>query len=172
MANAKIETTNGRGYWLMKSEPEALSIEMLKKKRSHYWDGVRNYQARNYMRDDMQVGDSVIFYHSSAEPSGVAGIAKVSRLAYPDFTQWDKKSAYYDPKSSKAEPIWHMVDVAFVEQFPRVITREELAGNVKLHGMKLWTHRRLSIIPLSKGEFTEIVRLARKAVSARKPARK
>ena len=110
-------------YWLMKSEPEDLSIDDLREKKRHYWDGVRGYQARNFMRDDMRVGDLVIFYHSNATPPGPVGVAKVMSLPYPDFTQWNTKHKYFDPKSSKEKPIWYMVDVAFVKKFHRLIPR-------------------------------------------------
>ena len=147
----------------MKSEPEDLSIDDLKARKRWHWDGVRNYEARNYMRDGMRVGDLVIFYHSSAEPSGPAGVAKVASLPYPDFTQFDKNSKYFDPKATKESPRWVMVDVEYVKRFPRTVTREELKKERGLKGMKLWTHSRLSIIPLSKQEFETIVRLGTRA---------
>ena len=106
-----------KNYWLMKSEPNTYSIDDLKKDAKTIWDGVRNYQARNFMMRDMQVGDTVLFYHSSADPSGVSGIAKVSRKALPDPTQFDKKSKYYDPKSTKEKPRWYCVEVSYQEKF-------------------------------------------------------
>lgn len=146
----------------MKSEPEALSILDLKKKKRWHWDGVRNYAARNYMRDGMRIGDMVIFYHSSADPSGPAGIAMVDSLPYPDFTQFDTQSPYYDPKAIKEKPIWYMVDVAFVKQFSRVITRDELRASHDLSDMLLWKRNRLSITPLTDKEFNTIEKLAKK----------
>jgi predicted RNA-binding protein with PUA-like domain len=147
----------------MKSEPDALSIDDLKIKKRWYWDGVRNYEARNYMRDKMQVGDMVIFYHSSVNPAGPAGIAKVTSLPYPDFTQFDKKSKYFDPKATKERPIWHMVDVSFVRKFKRLISREELKLEQELSNMILWKKSRLSITPLTQKEFDKIVQLGNKA---------
>lgn len=144
----------------MKSEPSEFSIDDLKTKKTHHWDGVRNYEARNFMRDGMHLGDLVIFYHSNANPSGPAGIAKVASAPYPDFTQWDKESKYLDPKGSKEKPIWFMVDVCFVKRFHRTITREELKAVKKLSNMQLWKRNRLSIIPLTKEEFKTIADLA------------
>ena len=148
-------------YWLMKSEPDELSIEGLEKIKCSPWTGVRGYQARNFMRDEMQVGDGVIFYHSSVVPAGPAGIAKVSSLPYPDHTQFDKKSKYFDLKATKEKPIWIMVDVTFVKQFPRVITREEMKKVPALSHMKLWKYVRLSITPLTKKEFDTIAKMGK-----------
>ncbi len=146
----------------MKSEPDEVSIDDLKRLKRHHWDGVRGYQARNFMRDDMQQGDMVIFYHSSCVPPGPVGIAKVASLPYPDHTQFDERSKYFDPKSKKESPTWIMVDVSFVKKFKKQITREELANVVALKGMMLWTHNRLSIIPLSKKEYDTIVGMGEK----------
>lgn len=151
-----------QGFWLMKSEPNEFSITALEQKKTHYWDGVRNYEARNFMRDKMHIGDLVVFYHSNADPSGPAGIAKVASSPYPDFTQWDKKSKHYDPKASKEKPIWYMVDISFIERFPHIISREELKATPKLQHMQLWKRNRLSITPLTKAEFDEIIRLNKK----------
>ena len=150
-------------YWLMKSEPDEVSIDDLQRLERHHWDGVRGYQARNFMRDDMREGDMVIFYHSSVTPAGPAGIARVACLAYPDFTQWDKKHKYYDPKASKEKPIWYMVDVMFVKKFSELVPRATLAAAPSLKNSMLWTHNRLSIIPLSKKEYDTIVRLGEKS---------
>ena len=109
-------------FWLMKSEPDVFSIDMLQIKKKSGWDGVRNYQARNYMRDDMKIGDMVLFYHSSCEIPGIAGLAKVSLNSIPDPTQFDPKSDYFDPKATKDKPRWFMVEVEFVEKFTNVIT--------------------------------------------------
>lgn len=146
-------------YWLMKSEPDELSIDALKKLGRSPWTGVRGYAARNYMRDQMHVGDLVIFYHSSATPAGPAGIARVASLPYPDFTQFDATSEYYDPKAVKTKPTWIMVDIAFVKRFARTITRDELRAVPALSNMKLWKQSRLSISPLTKKEFDKIVAL-------------
>jgi predicted RNA-binding protein with PUA-like domain len=146
-------------YWLMKTEPDTFSIDDLRKKGKAPWDGVRNFQARNFMRDQKK-GDLILFYHSSCETPGVAGLARVSRESHPDFTAWDKKSAYYDPKSTPEKPIWFMVDVEFVEKFPRVVTLEELRANPFFEGMILLKRGRLSVQPVGETHFQEIVRLA------------
>jgi predicted RNA-binding protein with PUA-like domain len=143
----------------MKSEPSEFSIDDLKKKKKHHWDGVRNYQARNFMRDHMQSGDLVIFYHSSAEIIGPAGIAKVVSLPYPDHTQFDTHSKYFDPKATKQKPIWYMVDVGFVKRFKEVLPRETLKSIPALKDMVLWKRNRLSITPLTKEEFEVITKL-------------
>lgn len=140
-------------YWLMKSEPEVFSIDNLKKDKTTWWEGVRNYQARNFMKD-MQIGDEVLFYHSNAEPPGVAGIAKVSKLAEPDPAQFDKKSEYFDPKATKEKPIWFCVQVAYVEQFKEVVSLAELRENEKLADMLvLQKGSRLSVQPTDKKHF-------------------
>lgn len=146
----------------MKSEPEVFSIDDLNKKKKWYWDGVRGYQARNYMRDDMKVGDMVIFYHSNAQPAGPAGVARIVRASYPDHTQFDASSQYFDPKATKEDPRWFMVDVAFVKKFSQTISRDELKKVTALKGLMLWTHSRLSITPLTKNEFTIIEKLGEK----------
>lgn len=141
-------------YWLMKSEPDVFSIDDLKKKKKSGWDGVRNYQARNYMRDDMKLGDLVLFYHSSCEIPGVAGLAKVSKTSHPDPSQFDSKSEYYDPKATKEAPRWFMVEVEFVEKFPQVITLATLKDTKGLDKMPLVQKgSRLSINPVSASEF-------------------
>ena len=145
----------------MKSEPEVFSIDDLKTKKRWYWDGVRGYQARNYMRDDMRVGDIVIFYHSNATPIGPVGVASIARTSYPDHTQFDPASLYFDPKATKAVPRWFMVDVRFVKKFSHTITRDELKKNKALNGLMLWSHSRLSIIPLTDKEFETILTLAK-----------
>lgn len=151
-----------RRYWLMKSEPDECSIEDLERDGRVSWFGVRGYQARNYMRDEMHEGDLVVFYHSSAKEIGPAGIARVASLPYPDPTQFARSSPYFDPKSRKGDPRWVMVDVAFVEKFPKILTRERMKGEGSLSRMMLWSHARLSIMPLTKKEFDAIARLARK----------
>ena len=122
-------------HWLLKSEPQVYSIDHLKKDQTASWDGVRNYQARNYMRDDMKIGDLVLFYHSNAEPSGVAGIAKVVRTAHTDITALDPKHDHYDPKSTEENPIWLMVDIGFAEKFKSFVSLEDLRSNMALANM-------------------------------------
>ncbi len=149
-------------YWLMKSEPEAYSIDDLKRDGKTYWDGVRNYQARNFMRDQMKVGDLVLYYHSNAEPSGVAGIAKICRTGYPDFCAWDPKDKHYDPSSNPAKPTWMMVDLEFVEKFPHFVSLQELKANPDLDGMLvLKKGMRLSVQPVEEIHFEGVRRLGR-----------
>lgn len=150
-------------YWLIKSEPDTFSIEDLKRDKKAPWDGVRNYQARNFMRDEMQVGDLCLFYHSSANPPGIAGIAKVASKAYPDFTQFERKSPYFDPKSTQEEPRWFLVDMAFVKKFKELIPLNALKADPKLDGMLVRKPGvRLSIQPVSEKHFRYIAeRLAR-----------
>ena len=147
-------------YWLMKSEPDVFSIESLKKKKTSGWDGVRNYQARNYMRDEMKKNDLILFYHSSCEVPGVAGLAQVVKESHPDPTQFDPKSDYYDPKATKESPRWFMVEVQFVEQFDRVITLSELKAEQNLSHMPLVQKgSRLSINPVTEKEFKTILKM-------------
>lgn len=141
-------------YWLMKSEPDVFSIDDLKKKKTSGWDGVRNYQARNFMRDDMKLGDLILFYHSSCEVPGVSGLAKVSKTSHPDPSQFDAKSEYYDPKATKENPRWFMVEVAFVEKFDHVVTLTEIKNTKGLDKMPLVQKgSRLSINPVTEQEF-------------------
>jgi predicted RNA-binding protein with PUA-like domain len=149
-------------HWLMKSEPSVFSIDDLAKAGTTSWEGVRNYQARNLLRDDVKIGDEVLFYHSSAEPSGVAGIAKVARAAYPDPTQFDRKSEYHDPGSTKDAPRWLTVDVQFVRKLPRVVTLAELKAHPALAEMVV-TKRgsRLSVQPVTPQEFAAVVAMAK-----------
>jgi predicted RNA-binding protein with PUA-like domain len=150
------------GYWLMKSEPECYSIDDLARDRKTFWDGVRNYQARNFMRDDMKVGDQILFYHSNADPTGVAGLARVARTAYPDHTALDPKNDHFDPKSTPSEPIWMMVDVAFVEKFEKVVTLQELKARPELDGMMVIQRgSRLSVQPVEEKHFRQVVTLAK-----------
>lgn len=141
-------------HWLMKSEPDVFSIDQLHKDKTTLWEGVRNYQARNFMMKDMQVGDWVLFYHSNAKPSGIAGLAKVSKLAAPDKTQFDKKSEYFDEKATKEKPIWFCVEVEYVEKFKHLVSLNELRENEKLADMLvLQKGSRLSIQPVDKKHF-------------------
>lgn len=150
-------------FWLMKSEPECYSIDDLARDKTTFWDGVRNYQARNFMRDDMKVGDQVLFYHSNADPTGVAGLAQVAATAYPDHTTLDPKNDHYDPKSTLDEPIWMMVDVAFVEKFEQVVTLAELKSRPELDGMMVIQRgSRLSVQPVEEKHFKQVISMAKR----------
>lgn len=148
-------------YWLIKSEPESYSIQHLQRDGRTHWEGVRNYQARNFMRDEMQIGDEILFYHSNTEPIGVAGIARVARTAYPDPSARDPKSHYYDPKASDEDPRWFMVDVEFVERFPAIVTLAQLREIPELSAMPLLNRSRLSVQPVTQQEFETIRALGR-----------
>ena len=146
-------------YWLMKTEPDEFSIDDLAKKKIEPWTGVRNYQARNFMRE-MQAGDGVLFYHSSCEVPGVAGIAEVAATAYPDPTQFDKKSDYYDAASKREEPRWSLVDVKYKRKLKRVIPLSELKDRNELEGFALLARgNRLSVLPVSKPQWDFILGL-------------
>jgi predicted RNA-binding protein with PUA-like domain len=150
--------------WLMKSEPSVFSIDDLARVGTTHWEGVRNYQARNSMRDDMKVGDLVIFYHSNAEPTGAAGVARVSREAYPDPDGWDPESPYFDPKASPENPRWVLVDLSFVERFPAVVSLVTLKATPALEGMMVTKKgMRLSVQPVEVAHFDEVVRMGRGA---------
>jgi predicted RNA-binding protein with PUA-like domain len=152
-------------YWLMKGEPDECSIDDLAQlpHQTVPWTGVRNYQARNFMRDQMQLGDLAFFYHSSCPEPGIAGIVKISRLAYPDETQFDKKSAYYDAASKRENPRWLHVDVKLVRK-TRLIGLPELRSHPELADMRvLQRGNRLSITPVSEGEWRFIERLINQA---------
>lgn len=144
----------------MKSEPDAYGIDDLARDRREPWDGIRNYQARNMMRDDMRIGDEVFFYHSNCKEPGIVGIAKVVSDAYPDPTQFDPESQYFDPKSSEEAPRWLLVDVEFVRKLKRTITLAELKAQPGLDGMILTRKgNRLSIMPVDKPHWDLIVGL-------------
>ncbi len=148
--------------WLIKSEPDIYSIDDLERDRRTCWEGVRNYQARNFMRDDMRVGDRVLFYHSSAETVGVAGIARVCKAAYPDHTALDPKCEHFDPKATKANPIWVRVDLEFVEKFDRVVTLATLRETKGLESMLvLQRGQRLSVQPVDAAHFQRVESLGR-----------
>lgn len=146
----------------MKSEPGEFSIDDLKEmpKQTEHWDGVRNYQARNFMRDDMKVGDQVFFYHSNCDEVGIVGIAKVTKEGYPDFTAWDKKDSHYDPKTDPDNPRWIMVDIKFVRKFGKTISLKALKENKALKNMRL-TQRgnRLSVMPVEEKEWDSILKM-------------
>ena len=146
-------------YWLMKSEPDVFSIDDLQARpgKTEHWDGVRNYQARNMMRDQMKKGDLVFFYHSNCQVPGIVGIAQVVRAGYPDFTAMNPESKYYDPKHDADHPRWYMVDVKFKRKFKRTISLEELKTLPELEGMPLVRKgNRLSVMPVA-AEHWEII---------------
>ena len=149
-------------YWLMKCEPAAYTIAGLERDGMTSWEGVRNYQARNMMRDRMQVGDLVLFYASNAEPSGVTGLATIARAGYPDHTAWKKGHKYFDEASSKDTPTWYMVDIEFVERFPGTVPLETLKSTTGLEQMVVTRKgSRLSVQPVTRVEFEIVVRLGR-----------
>ncbi|MFV1884463.1 MAG: EVE domain-containing protein [Balneola sp.] len=150
-----------RKYWLCKSEPEKYSIDDLKKDGKTPWDGVRNYAARNSMRDDMKIGDGVLYYHSNQNPPAIVGIAEVSSEPYPDALQFNPDSDYFDPKSSEEEPRWVNVDIKFVEKFDQPVTRDALLAEKSLENMELFRLGRLSITPVRKEEWDTIVKMAK-----------
>ena len=146
-------------YWLMKSEPDTYSIERFKKEKKTLWDGIRNYQARNFMMKEMSVGDEFLFYHSNAKPPGIIGLGKISKAATPDPTQFDKKSKYYDEKSTKENPRWHCVECKYVKTFKELIPLNDLKNFKPLKDMMvIQKGSRLSIQPVSKKEFDYIVK--------------
>ncbi len=149
-------------YWLIKSEPSSYSIDDLKKDGWTYWNGVRNFQARNFLRDSMKKGDLALFYHSNAEPSGVAGIAEIRKEGYPDFTAWDKKNVHFDPKSPESKPQWYMIDVAYREKFKHFVSLEILKASGELKGMLVIKRgMRLSVQPVEKKHFDAVARMGR-----------
>lgn len=149
-----------RRCWLVKSEPDVYSIDDLERDGETSWDGVRNYQARNFMRDDMRVGDGVLFYHSNASPPGVAGVAEVSRAGYPDHTAQDPTSHYYDEKASPEDPRWFMVDVRFVRTLPRLVPLAELKAEPELEDMVVTGRSRLSVQPVDAHHFDHVLAMA------------
>jgi predicted RNA-binding protein with PUA-like domain len=155
-----------RAYWLIKTEPEVYSIDALAKDGHTRWEGVRNYQARNHLRA-MQVGDLVLFYHSNAKPPGVAGVARVSREAYVDDAQFERKSHYYDPDSPKDDPRWSMVDVEFVEKLPEPVSLDALKADESLEGMLVIKRgMRLSVQPVELEHFKRVLRLGKAKTKA------
>jgi len=156
-------------YWLMKCEPAAYTIDDLERDTRTSWEGVRNFQARNFMRDRMQVGDPVLFYASNAEPSGVTGLARIARAGYPDAYSWKKGHKYYDAASSSEKPLWYMVDIEFVERFPGTLPLEVLKHTKGLEKMMvIQKGSRLSVQPVTKAEYDIVAKLGR-AQKRRKP---
>ncbi len=150
-------------YWLMKSEPDVYSIQDLKRDKTAMWEGCRNYQVRNMLRDSMQINDLAFFYHSNAKPSGIVGIMKIVSHAYPDPTQFEKESEYYDEKSSRENPRWYVRDVEFVEEFSDTITLQDMREIPELNEMLvLRKGQRLSITPVSPEEWKSVIGLDHK----------
>ncbi len=148
-------------YWLVKSEPEVFSIDDLAKSKNQttFWDGVRNYQARNFIRDEMKKGDGVLFYHSNTSPNEVAGCCEVVKEGYPDHTQFDPDSEHYFPSADKSEPVWYMVDIKLVKKFKNPVSLDQIKNNPKLQKMRLVQRgNRLSVMPVTKEEWDEIVK--------------
>jgi len=149
-------------YWLFKTEPENFSIQDLNKSKNQttFWDGVRNYRARNILRDEIKKGDGILFYHSSTEPLAVMGYCEVVKEGYPDHTQFDPKNDHFDPKAKKESPTWFMVDIKLVKEFKTPVTLEHVRANPKLENITLIQRgNRLSVMPVSKNEFEEILKM-------------
>ncbi len=148
-----------KNFWLMKSEPDVFSIDHLKKDETTLWEGVRNYQARNFMMNDMKEGDEILFYHSSCEPPGIAGLAVVTKEKLPDPSQFDKKSKYFDSKATKEKPIWYCVHVGFKKKFANLIPLSILKDTKPLSELLVLKRgQRLSIQPVTKSDFDFIVK--------------
>ena len=165
--NRRCATNAPMQYWLMKSEPGDYSIDDLERDGTEHWDGIRNYQARNIMRDQMQVGDRVLFYHSNAKPPGVVGVAEIASGPYTDHSQFDPQAKYFDPKSDPQEPRWIMVDVKFVEKLPRMVSLPELRGCPELTDMVLLNRSRLSVQPVTQEQYAYILDRAREPADER-----
>ncbi|KLD73753.1 EVE domain-containing protein [Xanthomonas hyacinthi] len=154
--------TARKRYWLMKSEPDAFSIDDLQRVGSEPWNGVRNYQARNFMRDGMQVGDGILFYHSNCKVPGIVGVATVASAAYPDATQFDPTSDYHDPKATHEQPRWYLVDVAFERKLARTIALDEIRQHADAlgEGFPLTARgNRLSVFPVSAAQWKLLLAL-------------
>ena len=152
-----------RRYWLLKSEPDVFSFDdlMASPDRTTCWDGVRNYQARNFMRDDMKPGDGVLFYHSRVKPMAIVGLARVAKRAYPDHTAFDEADKHYDPKSDPANPTWMMVDIQGVKPLPEPLTLEDLKATRGLEEMLLLRKgQRLSEQPVTAAEWSAVLKRA------------
>lgn len=154
-------------YWLMKSEPDCYSIDDLAKaSKPDMWEGCRNYVVRNFMRDQMRPGDKAFFYHSSCDPAGIVGTMEIASTAYPDPTQFDPSSDYYDPKSPGEEPRWLVVDVKLIEKFPRMVSLAELRTIPGLESMHvLRKGQRLSVMPVTKAEWDIVSRVANQTMA-------
>jgi predicted RNA-binding protein with PUA-like domain len=151
-----------KNYWLFKSEPSEFSLDDLKKSKNQitYWDGVRNYQARNFLRDEIKKCDGVLFYQSSTDPLAVVGYCEVVKEGYPDHTQFDSKNDHFDPKAKKDSPTWFMVDIKLAQEFMKPVTLDSIKANPKLKSMKLIQRgQRLSIQPVTKNEWDEILKM-------------
>ncbi len=154
-------------YWLFKTEPGCFSFDDLKNRpgMTEPWDGVRNFQARNFLRDSVSVGDQVLFYHSNIPEPAVVGLAEVVRAGYPDVTALDPNSEHFDPKASVDKPIWYMVDVRYVKSLPKIVTLEDIKGNPLLADMPLVKRSRLSIQPVTADEWQIILAMGRTTIS-------
>ncbi len=148
-------------YWLMKSEPDAYGIDDLEREGTNMWEGCRSYQVRNYFRDSMSVGDQAFFYHSNCDPAGIVGVMEIVSEAYPDPTQFDPNSRYYDPKSTKDAPRWLVRDVKFVRKFGRTVSLAELKATPGLEDMEVCRKgQRLSVLPVTAQEWEIVLRMA------------
>ncbi|MEX2456223.1 MAG: EVE domain-containing protein [Balneolaceae bacterium] len=147
-------------YWLMKSEPDAYSIDDLERDGQIHWSGVRNYEARNTMRDDMNIGDRALFYHSNVKPPSIVGVMEVCTEPYPDPLQFDPDSKYFDEKSTESDPRWQLVDVKFVEKFDQSVTRDQLKEEDFFSEMQLFKRNRLSITKVTEEEYQKILKMA------------
>lgn len=149
-----------RNYWLMKSEPDAYSIDDLERDGVEPWDGIRNYEARNFMKDEMEIGDGILFYHSNVRPPVIVGAMQVNSEPYPDPTQFDPDSKYFDEKSNEEDPTWVLVDVKFVQKFGNPVTRDAIKEEPALQDMVLLKRFRLSITPVTEDEWKKIHEMA------------
>jgi predicted RNA-binding protein with PUA-like domain len=159
MAESSFSSGN---TWLVKSEEDVYPIESLEKDGVTMWDGIRNYEARNLMRDQMAPGDLVLYYHSNASPPGVVGLARVASEPYPDPHQFDPESRYFDPKATREEPRWILLDLAFVERFPRRVSLDEIRSTPALEEMTLLKRMRLSVQPVEREHFEVVCELGRR----------
>ena len=149
-------------YWLFKSDPDEFSWNDLKKSKNQttFWDGIRNYQVRNFIRDEMKKGDGVLFYHSNSDPLAIMGTCEIVKEGYPDCTQFDSDSKHFFPSATKNEPVWFMVDIKLVKEFKTPVTLAEIKANSKLKNMKLLQRgQRLSVMPVTKAEWDEILKM-------------
>ena len=157
----KEKSAAKRRYWLFKSEPTSYSIDDLKRDKTTFWDGVRNYQARNMLRDEVQVGDKVFFYHSNADPPAIMGTAEVVKAGYPDHTQFDPEDHHYDEKADPDNPTWYMVDLKFLQKFPEPVGREKLSAAEATKTMTVLAKgSRLSILAVTQAEWIAVHKLA------------